>query len=320
MPETSPPLPLAGVRVLDFGHYMAGPAVGMMLADFGADVVSITPPNGPRWKHAASHILNRNKRVLSLDLGSETGGNTARKLARRADVVIENFRPGVMDRLGLGYRDLCADNRGLVYLSLPGFSSDDPERRDLRAFEGVVSAASGQFTDMGLNRVLMGISPSFSPLPLASAYGAVLGANAVMLALFHREQGGLGDHIEVPLASALMEGLAYNSQRVENYPERYKSPREKEIERRGIAGLPMDLSYEDLQEFLDPFYRSYPCADGRLFYVVSASHTDHAKRTLKALRVWEEMQSAGIPEVDDWYLPEDEAACAAMARVAGGVH
>jgi crotonobetainyl-CoA:carnitine CoA-transferase CaiB-like acyl-CoA transferase len=301
MSDTSPSLPPTGVQVLDFGHYMAGPAVGMMLADFGADVVSITPPDGPHWKHPTSHILNRNKRVLPLDLTTDGGRKTARDLARRADVVIENFRPGVMDRLGLGPDKLRAVNTGLVYLSLPGFASTDTERRDLRAFEGIISAASGQFTDMGLNRVLMGINPSYSPLPLASAYGAVLGAGAVMLALFHRERSGLGDHIEVPLASALMEGLAYNSQRVQDYPERYKSPREQEIERREAAGLPMDLSYEDLQEFLDPFYRSYPCADGRRFYVVSASHTDHAKRTLKALGVWEEMQAAGIPEVDDWY-------------------
>jgi crotonobetainyl-CoA:carnitine CoA-transferase CaiB-like acyl-CoA transferase len=304
MPDTSPQLPLTGVQVLDFGHYMAGPAVGMMLADFGADVVSITPPGGPRWKHPTSHILNRNKRVVTIDLASDAGREAARDLARRADVVIENFRPGVMERLGLGPDELRTDNAGLVYLSLPGFASTDTERRDLRAFEGIVSAASGQFTDMGLNRVLMGINPSFSPLPLASTYGAVLGANAVMLALYQRERSGLGDHIEVPLASALMEGLAYNSQRVQDYPERYKSPREQEIERRQAAGLPMDLSYEDLQEFLDPFYRSYPCADGRLFYVVSASHTDHAKRTLKALGVWDDMQAAGIPEVDDWYLPK----------------
>ena len=306
MRQTPRQLPLAGVRVLDFGHYIAGPAVAMMLADFGADVISITPVDGPRWKHPTSHILNRNKTVVPLDLATDEGRRKAQNLARSADVVVENFRPGVMDRMELGPDRLRADNPCLVYLSLPGFASNDDERRDLRAFEGIVSAASGQFTDMGLNRVLLGINPSFSPLPLASSYGAVLGANAVILALFHRERTGAGDHIEVPLASALMEGLAYNSQRVENYPERYKSPREKEIERRQAAGLAMDLGYDDLQEFLDPFYRSYPCSDGRLFYVVSASHTDHAKRTLKALGIWEEIKAAGIPEVDDWYLPLSE--------------
>jgi len=304
MSVNQPSQPLSGVKVQDFGHYLAGPAAAMMLADLGADVVSITPPGGPRWKHPVSHVLNRNKSVAELDLTTDEGRAKGRDLAHRADVVIENFRPGVMGRLGLGAAELRAKNPGLVYLSLPGFASTDAERRDLRGFESIVSAASGQFTDMGLNRVLMGINPSYSPLPLASAYGAVLGANAVILALFHRQRTGRGDRIEVPLASALMEGLAYNSQRVEDYPQRYKSPREQEIERRQAAGLPLDLSYEDLQEFLDPFYRSYPCADGRLFYVVSASHRDHAKRTLKALGVWEGMKAAGIPEVEDWYLPK----------------
>ena len=298
--------PLSGYRVVDFGHYMAGPAVGMMLADLGAEVINITPPGGHRWKHPASNILSRNKTLVKLDLKSPQGLAAAKNLVDRCDILIENFRPGVLQRLGLGADALRADKPKLIYLSLPGFASTDIERRDIRAFEAIVSAASGQFTDMGLNRVLMGINPSFSPLPLASAYAAVLGANAAVLALFHRQRTGQGDRIEVPLASALMEGLVYNSQRVERYPERYKSPREKEIERRSAGGLPMDMSFEDLQEFLDPFYRSYPCADGRLFYVVSASHTDHAKRTLKALDVWEEIEACAIPQVDDWYRPRHE--------------
>ena len=306
MSKNTTALPLAGYHVIDFGHYLAGPAVAMMLADLGAEIISITPPDGPRWPDPASTILSRNKKTLGIDLKTAQGLAQAKALIERADILIENFRPGVMQRLGLGAEKLCADHPDLIYLSLPGFAAHDHERKNLRAFEGIISAACGQFTDMGLNRVLMGINPSYSPLPLASAYGAVLGANAVLLALYHRQRSGQGDHIEVPLASALMEGLAYNSQRVENYPERYKSPREKEIHRRQSAGLPMDMSYHDLQEFLDPFYRSYPCRDGRLFYVVSASHTDHAKRTLKALGVWEEIKAAGIPEIDDWYRPMSE--------------
>ncbi len=306
MPKMTSPQPLTGYQVIDFGHYMAGPAVAMMLADLGAEVISVTPQGGSRWKHPASAILSRNKKMVELDLKTEKGLTAAKALASPSDILIENFRPGVMERLGLGADVLRNDNPKLIYLSLPGFASTDNERSGLRAFEGIVSAASGQFTDMGLNRVLMGINPSFSPLPLASAYAAVLATNAALLALFHRERTGAGDQIEVPLASALMEGLAYNSQRVERYPERYKSPREKEIEHRRSAGLPMDMSFEDLQEFLDPFYRSYHCSDGRQFYVVSASHTDHAKRTLKTLGLWEEIKAAGIPEVDDWYRPMRE--------------
>ncbi|HEV2505478.1 MAG TPA: CoA transferase [Mesorhizobium sp.] len=301
-----PAQPLAGYKVVDFGHYIAGPAVAMMLADFGADVVSITPPGGPRWNHPATQLLARDKTCIELDLKDAAGLARARALAAKADVLIENFRPGVMARLGLSYDQLAAANPGLVYLSLPGFASADRERANLRAFEAIISAASGQFTDMGLNRVLMGIDPSFSPLPLASAYGAALGLNAVLFALYGRGRDGKGDHIEVPLAAALMEGLAYNSQRVENYPERYKSPREKEIERRRAQDLPLDLSYAALQDLLDPFYRSYRCSDGRMIYVVCASHIDHARRCLGVLGLLDEIRALGIPEADDWYKPMRE--------------
>lgn len=163
--------PLSHVRVLDFGHYLAGPLVGMMLADLGADVIRIDPPAGPRWKDPAFDMLSRGKRALTLDLKTASGRDTALDLVRRADVVIENFRPGVMERLGLGQDALRQANADIVSLSLPGFASTDPELGRLAAWEAVVAARTGQYTDMGLNRRLMGINPSFTPLGLASAYG-----------------------------------------------------------------------------------------------------------------------------------------------------
>ena len=287
--------PLSGIRVLDFGQYVAGPAAAMMLGDLGAEVIRIDPPGGPFWDSPAAAMLNRGKSCVALDLKSEPGRSEALRLLRSADAVIENFRPGVMGRLGLDATAARALNPGLIYLSLPGFSSKDPERAGLQAWEAVIAAACGQYSDMGLNRVLMGIEPSFSPLPLASAYGAVLGAGAVTLALAQRGDDGRGDAIEVPLAAALMEGLAYNSQRVEAYPERYKSNREKEIERRRAVGAPMDASYDALQELLDPFYRNYECSDGRRLYVVSASHVAHPERVLRALGLWDRLVAEGLP-------------------------
>ncbi|MFB1016783.1 MAG: CoA transferase, partial [Burkholderiaceae bacterium] len=131
----------------------------------------------------------------------------------------------------------------------------------------------------------------------------MLAASAVVLALQARERTGLGDQVEVPLASAVMEGLSYNSIKIENCPERYKTQREKEIERRRTEGLPMNLSYEDLQELLDPFYRSYKCKDGRMFYVVCPSHKHHAKRCLQALGIYDELVAEGLGEEEDTYLP-----------------
>jgi crotonobetainyl-CoA:carnitine CoA-transferase CaiB-like acyl-CoA transferase len=274
--------PLSHIRVLDFGHWLAGPLVGMMLADLGAEVIRIDPPGGPRWSDPAFDMLSRGKRALTLDLKSVDGLQTALDLAARADVVIENFRPGVMDRLGLGSEQLHRVNPGLVSLALPGFASTDPELAGIAAWEAVIAARTGQFTDMGLNRQLMGINPSFTPLGLASAYGAAFGAMSVLFALTARDRNG-GEHIEVPLATALFEGLVYNCEQIEDYPERYKSPRELELDRRRQAGLPMNLTYDQLEEFLDPFYRTYRCADGRGFYVVACSIATHPRRVLGVL-------------------------------------
>ena len=300
------PLPLAHIRVLDFGQYIAGPAAAMMLADQGAEVIHVDPPGGPRWDSPAAVVLNRRKRCIALDLKNPRDVDIARRLVATSDVLIENFRPGVMERLGLGPQAMRTLNPSLIYVSLPGFASTDREFGALPAWEGIIAAAAGQFNDMGLNRVLMGINPSFSPLCLPSAYGAVLAATAAAAALYGRERHGRGDHIEVPLASALMEGLAYNSMRIEPYPERYHSLREREIARRRAAGLPMNMNYADLQELLDPFYRSYLCANDRPFYVVCSSHRGHVRKLLTLMGLLEPLRAAGVPELDDWYLPREE--------------
>lgn len=287
--------PLSHVRVLDFGHFLAGPLVGMMLADLGAEVIRIDPPGGPKWKDPAFDMLSRGKRALTLDLKTADGCDTALDLVRRADVVIENFRPGVMERLGLGPEALRQVNADIVSLSLPGFASTDPELAGLAAWEAVIAARTGQFTDMGLNRRLMGINPSFTPLGLASAYGAAFGAMSVLFALAARPRMG-GDHIEVPLASALLEGLVYNCEQIEDYPDRYKSPRESELERRASQGLPNNLSFAELSEFLDPFYRTYSCADGRGFYIVSCSIVNHPQRVLEVLGLGDLLKE--LPDFD----------------------
>ncbi|GAA6164446.1 CoA transferase [Pelagimonas sp. KU-00592-HH] len=274
--------PLEHIRVLDFGQYLAGPLVGMMLADMGAEVIRVDPPGGPRLKEPATDMLSRGKTAVTLDLKSPEGLATARDLVARSDVVVENFRPGVMERLGLGPDALRKINPRIISLSLPGFASTDAVLADLPAWEAVIAARTGQFTDMGLNRRLMGINPSFTPLTLASAYGASFGAMAVQFALLARDQNG-AEHIEVPLASALLEGLVYNCEQIEDYPERYKSPREVELDRRAAERLPMDLSFDELEEFLDPFYRTYTCADGRGFYVVAGSVKTHPRRVLETL-------------------------------------
>lgn len=299
-------LPLHNVKVLDFGQYIAGPAVAMMLGDLGATVVHVDPPGGPMWKSPANATLNRNKLIISLDLKSAEGLERAKELVAEADIVIENFRPGKMAKLGLDPAGLRKQFPELITVSIPGFASADADRRELRAYESIIAASSGVFTDMGLNRVLMGVNPSFSPLPLASAYGATIAASSAVLALQARERNGLGDQIEVPLASAVMEGLCYNSIRIETLPDRYITQREREITRRRTEGLPMNVSYDELQELLDPFYRSYLCKDGRMFYVVCPSHKNHARRCLQTLGIYDALVAEGLSEEEDTYKPVSE--------------
>ncbi|MET4359254.1 crotonobetainyl-CoA:carnitine CoA-transferase CaiB-like acyl-CoA transferase [Bradyrhizobium sp. RT9b] len=299
-------LPLVGVNVLDFGQYIAGPAVGMILADLGATVVHIDPPSGPLWDSPANAILNRNKLTVSLDLKAEEGLAQAQALVGKVDIVVENFRPGVLSGLGIDFTSLRKVRPELITVSIPGFASNDQLRRQWRAFEAVIAASSGLFSDMGLSRVLMGMNPSFSPLPLASAYGTMLAVSATVLALQKRERSGIGDQIEVPLACAVMEGLAYNSISIDNLPPRYKSQREREIDRRREAGLPMNLSYESVQELFDPFCRSYRCKDGRMFYVLCSAHKHHPKRCLQVLGLYDELVVEGLTEQADFYLPVNE--------------
>ena len=120
-------LPLAGIRVVEFTHMVMGPVVGLILADLGAEVVKVEPPGGDKTRRLPGSgagyfpMYNRNKRSICLDTKSAKGKAAAQALCARADVVIENFRPGAMDKLGLGYEALSAANPGLIYCSLKGF-------------------------------------------------------------------------------------------------------------------------------------------------------------------------------------------------------
>lgn len=298
--------PLAGIRVIDFGQYVAGPAVAMLLADQGAEVIRIDPPGGPSWDSPANAVLNRNKDSIVLNLKDKDDHRIAHKLVAGADVLIENFRPGVMTRLGLGAEEMTELNPKLVYLSLPGFASTDKKRAHIQAWEGIIAAATGLFTDQGVNRILMKETPYYTPLTLASAYAVSLAAPAVMVALFNRERNdGCGDIIEVPIASAVLEGLVFNCMSFNDLPERYKTRRLREVERRRAANEPMNLSYEEIQELLDPMYRNYMCADGRPFYNEAVGIPKHTIGALKLHGIYDELVAEGLPMNDPW-LPSGE--------------
>jgi hypothetical protein len=156
---------LDDIRVIDFGQYLAGPLAALLLADQGAEVIRVDPPGGPRWRHPANAVLQRGKRSIVLDLKSPSDLAIARNLVASADVVVENFRPGVMERLGLGPLATTERHRHLIFCSLPGFAADD-SRAGLAGWEGVVSAAAGLY-DPRLP-IATG-DPIYSAVPLASS-------------------------------------------------------------------------------------------------------------------------------------------------------
>ncbi len=198
---------LDGIRVIDFGQYIAGPMAGMLLADQGADVIKVDPPTGPAWDTPANAAWNRGKRSIALDLKAAGDLAAARTLIASADVLIENFRPGVMDRLGLGASALGEVHPGLVYLSLPGFAPDDP-RAATRAYEGVVGAAAALYRRNRTSKVAG--RPLYTAIPLASTYAAIQGAVATAMALVARERDGRGQVITVPLFDAMFGAVGYN--------------------------------------------------------------------------------------------------------------
>ena len=203
--------PLNNLRVIDFGQYIAGPLAAVMLADQGADVIHVDPPGGPRRTGPVDAFFNRGKRRIELDLKLEQDRSTAVRLIETADVVIENFRPGVMERFGLGEADMRAANPRLIYCSLPGFSPDDP-RAGLRAWEGVLVAATAN-CDPRVGEEPANWDwerPSYSALPMASNFAGYLGATGIVAAAIARERTGRGQLVEVPLYDAMFTLIGHS--------------------------------------------------------------------------------------------------------------
>jgi crotonobetainyl-CoA:carnitine CoA-transferase CaiB-like acyl-CoA transferase len=198
-------LPLAGIRVIEFSHMVMGPSCGLVLGDLGADVIKIEPvgegDNTRRLPGSGAGFFatfNRNKRSLALDVKSLKGLALAQRLIAKADVLTENFRPGGLDRLGLGYQALKADNPGLIYCSLKGFLSGPYEHR--AALDEVVQMMGGLAYMTG---------PPGRPLragaPVNDMMGGMFAVIAILSALMERQRTGRGQLVK----SALFENTAY---------------------------------------------------------------------------------------------------------------
>lgn len=206
-------LPLEGVRVVNLTQVMAGPFCTLLLADLGADVIKVEPPDGGDLSRsmggAELHLkgddnapflaLNRNKRSVALDLKDPADHLSFRALARTADVVVENFRPGVVARLGLGYDTLSAENPGLVYVSISGFGQTGPYA-DRPGFDLIAQAMSGILSVTGTP----GGEPVKCGVPISDLAAGLYGALGALAALRARDATGRGQHVETSLFEAAL--------------------------------------------------------------------------------------------------------------------
>ncbi len=204
---------LAGIRILAFTQFLLGPAACQYLADMGADVIKIEPPGRGAWERswagadtfiggvsAFFMLANRNLRSVTLNLKSPNGIDVARKLAATADVVVENYRPGVMDRLGLGYEELRKINPRIIYASGSGYGSDGPYRH-LPGQDLLIQAISG----LGANTGTEANGPTVSAAAVVDQHSASLLAMGILGALVHRERSGEGQRVELVMMQAALD-------------------------------------------------------------------------------------------------------------------
>ena len=214
--------PLDGVKVLDLTSMVSGPVATMMLADQGAEVVKVEPPRGEQMRFmgtghndvpAVYYSCNRGKRSIALDLKSDAGKEVLWKLVRWADVLVQNFRPGAMERMGFGEGAVRAENPSIVYVSISGFGEQGPYAHK-RVYDPVIQALSGA-TDIQMNRETG--RPGMFRIIIADKVTSLTAAQAITAALFHRLKTGEGQHLRLSMLDALiaffwpegMGGLTY---------------------------------------------------------------------------------------------------------------
>ena len=199
---------LEGIRVLDLSQFLPGPHLTMMMADHGAEVIKIEPPGGEPVRQVGlrqnGHSVwfrntHRNKRCITLNLKRQEAVQIVLRLARDADVFVEAFRPGVMQRLGLGYAALRAVNPGIVYCSISAYGQTGPNSQK-PAHDLSIQAESGLVSvNLGADG-----APAMPGLPAADMAGSLMALSAILMALLRRASTGIGDHIDLSMQDALL--------------------------------------------------------------------------------------------------------------------
>jgi len=255
---------LDGVRVLDVTQVMAGPYCAMQLCDMGADVIKVEPPGGDSTRRmagavgtesAAFNAVNRGKRGIVLDLKSSPGRNAFVRLARRSDILIENYRPGVMRSFGLDYETLAAEHPGLIYASISGYGQTGPDA-EKGGFDLVAQGVSGLMSITGEP----GGVPVKVGVPITDLGAALFATSAILAALHYRSRTGRGQYIDTSLVDA---GVAMSVWEATEYFSSHAAP------------APMGSAHR-----MSAPYQAIRCADG---YITIAAANDRLFRRLSEL-------------------------------------
>ncbi len=245
---------LAGLRVLDLSRILAGPYCSMVLSDYGAEIIKVERPGtgdgtrqwGPPWVDTESAYflsVNRNKKSVTLDLKQPVGQELVRRLAGRSDILIENFKPGTAQRLGLGYSQLARDNPGLIYCSISGYGQTGPYR-DRPGYDSVIQAQGGIMSVTGPSDG----EPHKVGVAIVDISAGLFAATAILAAVHSRTKTGAGQHIDVALLDSQVAWLANVAQ---NY----------------LATGDPPLRYGNAHPNIVP-YETFPTADGQLALAV----------------------------------------------------
>ena len=296
-PPMSPsPSPLAGLRVLDFTSMIAGPYCARLLADCGAEVLKVEEPHGDHMRsrpplrdgHSTyfGH-LNAGKKSVVLDLKSDAGRDAARRLAASSDVVVENFRPGVMRRLGLDYPTLAGLRRDLIYCSISGFGQSGP-RAEQPAYAPVVHAASG-FDQVQFSYQDDQPKPAKTGIFVADVLAAVYAFGAVQTALVGRLRHGNGQFIDVALMDSMINLLVFECQEAQ-FPSKERRPLYVPMQARDGFVIVAPVNQRNFEQLADATGHPEWKSDPR--FATVAARTTHWDALMAAVEGWTSTQTA----------------------------
>jgi len=249
---------LSGFRIVDFSNYIAGPYAAMLLAEQGAEVIKVERPTGDPYRGKPGFLVwNRSKKGITLDLKTEDGQRVAQELAKSADVVIESFRPGTADRLGIGFDTIHGLNSRIIYCAISAFGQTGPYR-DKPGWDPIVAAYAGVYVEQGGGEEN---PPLYLVLPLPSYYAAFMAAFSITTALFARELTGKGQMVDVSLYNSI---LGAESMYISDFKDKIRVP--------GAA--------RSNQQGLMPLYKLYQGSDGKWFFLALGNPTFFTKFAL----------------------------------------